>query len=227
MKLLLIEDDPLLGRSLQKGLREADYALDWARDGEEGWHLLRTGDYDGVVLDWMLPKIAGIEILKRHRAVGGQTPILLLTARDATADTITGLDTGADDYLIKPFEFSVLLARLRALVRRRYDKPASCIRVADLEVDLAKREARRDGHGISLTSREFALLELLALRANEVVSRSEIWNKVYESDDEGESNAIDVFISHLRRKIDAGHTPLLRTVRGQGYMLCGEGGEAP
>lgn len=222
MKLLLIEDDPLLGKSLQKGLREADYAVDWARDGEEGWHLLHTGDYDGVVLDWMLPKIAGIEILKRDRAAGGQTPILLLTARDATADTIAGLDAGADDYLIKPFEFSVLLARLRALVRRRYDKPASCIRIADLEVDLAKREVHRAGTSIALTPREFALLELLALHTNQVVSRAEIWSKVYESDDEGESNAIDVFISHLRRKIDAGHAPLLRTVRGRGYMLRSE-----
>lgn len=227
MKLLLVEDDPLLGGSLQKGLREADYAVDWARDGAEGWHFLRTGDYDGVVLDWMLPTLSGIEILRRHRAAGARTPVLMLTARDTSRDTVAGLDAGADDYLIKPFDFAVMLARLRALIRRRYEKTASTIRVADLEIDLARREARRAGERIALTPREFAFLELLALRANEVVSRSEIWNKVYETEDEGVSNAIDVFMSHLRRKIDNGRTPLLRTVRGQGYMLRVDACETP
>jgi DNA-binding response OmpR family regulator len=219
MKLLIVEDDHLLGRALRVGLREADYAVDWTQDGEEGWHLLRTGDYDGVILDWMLPKISGIDLLRRHRAAGGQTPILMLTARDNSADTVSGLDAGADDYLIKPFEFTVLLARLRALVRRRYAKASSMMRVADLEVDLARREARRGGAAIPLTAREFTLLELLALNAGRVVSRTEIWDKLYESQDEGTSNTVDVYISYLRRKIDRGRAPLIVTRRGQGYML--------
>jgi DNA-binding response OmpR family regulator len=144
---------------------------------------------------------------------------MMLTARDATADTVAGLDSGADDYLVKPFEFKVLLARVRALVRRRYDKPDSVLRVGDLEVDLTRREARRAGSLIPLTAREFGLLELLAFRANEVVSRSEIWGRLYDSDDDGTSNVVDVYISYLRRKIDRGRTPLIVTRRGEGYML--------
>ena len=222
MKLLLVEDDVLLGSSLARGLREADYAVDWSRDGEEGEHFLRTGDYDGVVLDWMLPKRTGIDILQRYRARGGACPVLMLTARDSSADAVRGLDGGADDYLIKPFDFSVLLARLRALVRRKYGKTAAVIRVADLEVDLAARQARRGGESIDLTPREFALLEILALHANELVTRTEIWNKLYDSDDEGMSNTIDVYISYVRRKIDRGREPLIITRRGHGYMLRGE-----
>jgi len=222
MKLLVVEDDQLLGRSLVKGLREADYVVDLAQSGDEGWHLLRTGDYDGVVLDWMLPVIPGIEILRRYRASGGQTPILLLTARDTSADIVRGLDGGADDYLVKPFDFGVLLARLRSLVRRGYGKPGPVIRVADLELDQAMREVRRGGEPIELTPREYMLLELLALRANQVVTRTEIWNKLYESDNEGMSNTVDVYISYLRRKVDRGRTPLIVTRRGHGYMLRGE-----
>ncbi|TWT41273.1 Transcriptional regulatory protein CusR [Phycisphaerae bacterium RAS1] len=222
MKLLVAEDDALLGRALLKGLREADYAVDWARDGDEAAHLLRTGDYDGVVLDWMLPRLSGLELLRRHRAAGGKTPVLMLTARDTSGDTVAGLDAGADDYLVKPFEFSVLLARLRALVRRRYDAASSVIRVADLEVDLARREVRRAGQPIALTAREFTLLELLALRVDHVVSRTEIWNKLYETDDPGTSNTVDVYIAYLRRKIDRGRRPLIVTRRGQGYMLRGD-----
>ncbi|HVP12672.1 MAG TPA: response regulator transcription factor [Phycisphaerae bacterium] len=222
MKLLLVEDDDLLGRSLLQGLREADYTVDWARDGEEGWHLLRTGDYDGVILDWMLPGLDGLSILHRHREAGEKTPILMLTARDATRDLVLGLDSGADDYLVKPFEFTELLARLRVLVRHRYAQPSSVIRVADLEVDLVRREVRRGRKLIALTAREFGLLELLALQANRVVSRAEIWDKLYETDEEGTSNVVDVYISYLRRKIDRGRRPLIITRRGQGYMLRGE-----
>jgi DNA-binding response OmpR family regulator len=219
VKLLLVEDDPLLGGALCKGLREADYAVDWARDGGDGWHLLHTGDYDCIILDWMLPKLSGIDVLRRHRAAGGHTPVLLLTARDAPGDAVAALDAGADDYVVKPFEFSVLLARLRALVRRRYEHDASVLRVADLEVDLARREARRAGRVIPLTPREFGLLELLTLRADHVVSRTEIWNKLYDSDDEGSSNTVDVYVSYLRKKIDRGRDSLIVTRRGQGYML--------
>jgi DNA-binding response OmpR family regulator len=222
MKLLLVEDDDLLGRSLLQGLREADYSVDWARDGEEGWYLLRTGDYDGVILDWMLPRLDGLSILHRHREAGGKTPILMLTARDATRDVVQGLDRGADDYLVKPFEFTELLARLRVLVRHHYAQTSSLIRLADLEIDLARREVRRGGKSIALTAREFGLLELLALHANRVVSRAEIWGKLYETDEEGTSNVVDVYISYLRRKIDRGRQPLIVTRRGEGYMLRGE-----
>lgn len=150
------------------------------------------------------------------------TPVLMLTARDATSDLVTGLDAGADDYLVKPFEFAELLARMRVLVRRRYAQGSSVIRVADLEVDLGRREARRGGQAIDLTAREFALLELLALRANQVVSRLEIWDKLYDTDVDGTSNVVDVYISYLRRKVDRGRSPLIVTRRRQGYMLQGE-----
>ncbi len=227
MKLLVVEDDQLLGRSIVKGLREADYAVDWTQSGDEGWHLLRSGEYDGVVLDWMLPGIPGIEVLRRHRAGGGRTPILLLTARDTSVDTVRGLDCGADDYLIKPFDFAVLLARLRSLVRRGYGRPGPIVRIADLELDQAKREVRRGGKPIDLTPREYTLLELLAMRANQVVTRAEIWNKLYESDNEGTSNTVDAYISYLRRKIDDGRPPLIVTRRGHGYMLRGEPCDPP
>jgi DNA-binding response OmpR family regulator len=222
MKLLVIEDDDLLGRALCQGLREAHYVLDWTRDGNEGWYLLRTGNYDGVILDWMLPGLSGTEILVRHRSAGGETPVLMLTAKDASRDTVQALDAGADDYLVKPFDFAVLLARLRALVRRAHAKPDSLIRVADLEVDLAAREVRRGGVEIPLTPREFSLLELLALHANQVVTRSEIWDKLYETNAETASNAVDVYISYLRRKIDRGRQPLIWTRRGHGYVLRAE-----
>jgi len=221
MKLLLVEDDELLGSALAQGLREAGYTLDWARDGEMGWYQLRTGDYDGVILDWMLPKLNGLELLRRRRRTNGLAPVLMLTARDSTTDLVTGLDTGADDYLVKPFEFAELLARVRVLLRHRYAHGSSVIRVADLEVDLARREARRAGKPIELTAREFSLLELLALRANQVVSRIDIWNKLYETNEDGTSNVVDVYISYLRRKIDRGRKPLIVTRRGQGYMLQG------
>jgi len=222
VKLLLVEDDALLGSALSKGLREAGYVLDWAQDGEVGRHLVQTGDYDGVILDWMLPRMNGLEVLRRHRREGGKTPVLMLTARDATSDRVSGLDHGADDYLVKPFEFAELLARIRVLLRHRYAQVSSVVRVSDLELDLGRREARRGGEPIDLTAREFALLELLALRANRVVPRVEIWNKLYESDDDGTSNVVDVYISYLRRKIDRGRSPLIVTRRGEGYMLRGE-----
>ena len=222
MKLLLVEDDDLLGSSLSQGLREAGYALDWARDGEHASRLLHGTPYDGVILDWMLPGLSGLEVLRRHRQRGGRIPVILLTARDATSDLVTGLDSGADDYLVKPFELAELLARVRVLLRHHYAQPSSIIRIADLAVDLGRREAQRGGEPIELTAREFALLELLALRANHVVSRLEIWEKLYESDEDRSSNVVDVYVSYLRKKIDRGRTPLIVTRRGEGYMLRGD-----
>jgi len=222
VKLLLVEDDELLGAALAQGLRENGYTLDWARDGQHAWRLLSGTSHDGVILDWMLPRLSGLEVLRGHRRAGGRTPVLMLTARDATRDVVEALDAGADDYLVKPFEFAELLARIRVLLRHGYAHPSSVIGVADLEVDLGRREARRGGEAIELTAREFALLELLALRANRVVSRLEIWEKLYETDEDRSSNVVDVYISYLRRKIDRGRTPLIVTRRGQGYMLRGE-----
>lgn len=222
VKLLLVEDDDLLGRSLAQGLRENGYALDWAREGPHAARLLRGSEYDGVILDWMLPGMDGLAILRDYRRRGGKTPVLMLTARDATRDVVAGLDTGADDYLIKPFDFAELLARVRLLMRHGYAQPSSIIRVADLEVDLGRRSASRGGKPIDLTAREFALLELLALRVNHVVTRLEIWEKLYETEDDRSSNVVDVYISYLRRKIDRGRVPLIITRRGEGYMLRGE-----
>lgn len=222
MKLLLVEDDALLGQALVQGLRENGYALDWAQDGPHAARLLAGGDYDGVILDWMLPGLDGLSILRHHRQRGGRAPVLMLTARDATADLVAALDGGADDYLVKPFEFAELLARVRVLLRHRYAQASSLIRVADLEVDLGLREARRGGESLDLTAREFALLELLALRANQVVSRLDIWEKLYDDEDDRTSNVVDVYISYLRRKIDRGRRPLIVTRRGEGYILRGE-----
>jgi len=219
MKLLLVEDDRLLGGALAQGLREHGYALDWSQDGLHAGRLLSSGDYDGVILDWMLPGISGPDLLARHRQRGRKTPVLMLTARDATRDVVSALDAGADDYLVKPFEFAELLARVRVLLRHRYAQSSSVIRVADLEVDLAAREARRGGEQLNLTAREFKLLELLALRVNRVVPRLEIWEKLYETEEDRTSNVVDVYISYLRRKIDRGRIPLILTRRGEGYML--------
>lgn len=227
MKLLLVEDDELLGRALAQGLRENGYTLDWAQDGPHAARLLTGAAYDGAILDWMLPGISGLELLRRHRQRGGRTPVLMLTARDATSDVVAGLDGGADDYLVKPFEFAELLVRVRVLLRHKYAQPSSVIRVADLEVDLALREARRGGETIPLTAREFKLLELLALRANHVVSRLEMWEKIYETDEDRTSNVVDVYISYLRRKIDRGRRPLIITRRGEGYILRGESCDHP
>ncbi|KAA0222126.1 MAG: response regulator transcription factor [Phycisphaerae bacterium] len=227
MKLLLVEDDALLGGSLMKGLRENGYALDWARDGLHADRLLRGSDYDGVILDWMLPGLDGLSVVRGLRRRGAKTPVLMLTARDATHDIVTALDGGADDYLVKPFEFAELLARIRVLLRHKYAQAASVIRTGDLEVDLGAREARRAGTLLNLTPREFKLLELLALRLNQVVPRLEIWEKLYETEDDRTSNVVDVYISYLRRKIDRGRAPLIITRRGEGYMLRGDPCDRP
>ncbi|HEV3025043.1 MAG TPA: response regulator transcription factor [Pirellulales bacterium] len=221
MKLLLVEDDALLGPSLVQGLRENGYTLDWAKEGGHARRLLEGSPYDGAIVDWMLPGLSGLELLKQHRHRGGRTPVLMLTARDATRDIVAGLDGGADDYLVKPFEFAELLARVRLLLRHGYAQPSSVIRVADLEIDIGLRQARRGGEPIDLTPREFALVELLAFRANQIVSRLEIWEKLYDTEEDRTSNVVDVYISYLRRKIDRGRTPLIITRRGEGYMLRG------
>ncbi len=220
MRVLLIEDYEPLRASVAQGLREAGFAVDTAVDGEEGWWQARTGEYDVIVLDLMLPGLDGLTILRRLREQGRQTHVLVLTARDALEDRVKGLNLGADDYLVKPFAFDELLARIRALIRRRYDVKSPVIHVGDLEIDTNARTVRRSGEAIELTAREYALLELLALKAGQLVSRTEIWEHLYELESTAQSNVVDVYVGYLRRKIERpGSPPLIHTRRGQGYLL--------
>jgi len=220
MKVLLVEDYVPLRKSVARGLQEAGFAVDATGDGEEGLWYARSGDYDVIVLDLMLPKVDGLTILRRLREREDPVPVLILTARDTVPDRVRGLDLGADDYLVKPFAFEEFLARVRALVRRKYETRSPSVQVGDLTVDTSRRTARRGGRTIELTPREYALLELLALRAGQVVSRTEIWEHLYDFAAEPGSNVIDVYIGHLRKRLEAGGRPrLIHTRRGLGYML--------
>ncbi len=223
MRLLIIEDYKPLREPLAKGLREAGFAVDATGDGEEGlWYALGN-DYDVIILDLMLPGVGGLEILKKLRAQGRQSHVLILTARDTLNDRVTGLDLGADDYLVKPFEFRELLARIRALVRRGYRQKNPLIEVQDLRIDLAGQKVWRGREEIPLTPREYALLEYLAMRAGQVVPRSDIWEHVYEFNSSTSSNVVDVYIGYLRKKLDPPDRPsLINTVRGRGYSLGAE-----
>ena len=223
MRVLVVEDYAVLRESLAKGLRDSGYAVDATGEGREGLWYAENHPYDAIVLDLMLPGMPGLELLRRLRATGNTTPVLVLTAKDAVADRVTGLDQGADDYMVKPFAFDELLARLRAVVRRRYAQVDPVLRIEDLELDTRARRVRRAGHVIALSAREYALLEYLAHRAGHTVSRTELWDHAYDEAAEPNSNVLDVHISHLRRKIDDGHaTKLIHTRRGQGYVLGDE-----
>ncbi len=220
MKILLIEDYAPLRESLQQGLSENGYAVDAAGDGEEGLWYASTGEYEVVVLDLRLPGMNGLEILRRLRAQKNKVHVLIVTAKDSVHDRVEGLDLGADDYLVKPFEFSELLARVRALVRRKYDQKEPVIRVADVEVDTSARAVRRSGRPVYLTVREYAILEILARKSGRVVSRETIMEGVYDFAAELSSNVIDVYIGRLRRKLEIeGGNNILHTKRGFGYML--------
>jgi DNA-binding response OmpR family regulator len=222
MRVLVVEDYAPLARSIQQGLREAGYAVDGAADGDEGLTLAESTPYDGIVLDLMLPKVDGLTLLARLRAGGHRAGVLILTARDAVPDRVKGLDGGADDYLLKPFAFEELLARLRAVIRRRYPCPDSTVRVADLEIDTVARRVRRAGETIELSGREYSLLEYLARRTGQVVTRAEIWDHLYDFAADPASNVVDVYVGYLRRKIDQAHArKLLKTHRGLGYSLDG------
>jgi len=221
MRVLLIEDYAPLRKSVSQGLREAGFAVDAAADGAEGFWYARSNPYDVIILDLMLPQMDGLTILRRLRDAGNPAHILILTARDAVSDRVRGLELGADDYLVKPFAFAELLARVRALIRRRYDAKSPVLRVGDLEIDTAARVVRRAGRTIKLTAREYALLEFLALRAGQVVSRTDIWEHIYEFDSSAQSNVVDVYIGYLRRKLEQPGLPrLIHTRRGQGYVLA-------
>nr|NIP25927.1 response regulator transcription factor [Phycisphaerae bacterium]NIR67437.1 response regulator transcription factor [candidate division Zixibacteria bacterium]NIP50992.1 response regulator transcription factor [Phycisphaerae bacterium]NIS52724.1 response regulator transcription factor [Phycisphaerae bacterium]NIU10161.1 response regulator transcription factor [Phycisphaerae bacterium] len=203
-----------------KGLREAGFAVDTTGDGQEGLWYAMGNDYDVIILDLMLPGIDGLKILKELRAKGRQSHVLILTAKDTLQDRITGLDHGADDYLVKPFEFRELLARVRALLRRSYRKKNPQIKIKDLRIDLTTQRVWRGKQEITLTSREYALLEYLAMRAGEPVSRTDIWEHVYEFNSAASSNVVDVYIGYIRKKIERTEKPpLIHTIRGRGYLL--------
>jgi len=223
MRVLVIEDYPPLQKAVAKGLREAGYAVDVTGDGEEGLWYATSNEYDVVVLDLMLPKMDGMTILKRLRAAGRACHVLILTAKDTLADRVHGLDAGADDYLVKPFAFEELLARVRALARRAYCIKNPRLEVGDLRIETPTQRVWRGKEEVRLTPREYALLEYLAMRAGQVVSRTDIWEHVYEFNSEADSNVVDVYIGYLRKKLERpGRPPLIRTVRGRGYAL-GEG----
>ena len=223
MRVLLIEDHKPLVRALKQGLEEEGFAVDTATDGEEGGYKAETANYDVIVLDLMLPKEDGLSLLQRWRRAGLKTHVLVLTARGGIEDKVRGLDLGADDYLTKPFELEELLARLRALIRRGHQVKDPILRVLDLEIDTSARTVKRGGQTIHLTPREYALLEFLAFHRGRVVSRSMIWEHLYDEHDENTSNVVDVYSRYLRNKIDKGYEPpLIMTRWGEGYLLRGD-----
>src|SRR5436853_7938876 len=220
MRLLLIEDHKPLVRALKQGLEEEGFAVDTALDGEEGGYKAQTANYDVIILDLMLPKEDGLSLLQRWRRAGLTTHVLVLTARSGMEDKVRGLDLGADDYLTKPFQWEELLARLRALIRRGHQVKDPILRVYDLEIDTGARTVKRAGQPIHLTPREFALLQFLAFHRGKVVTRTMIWEHLYDECDENTSNVVDVYIRYLRTKIDKGFDmPLILTRWGEGYML--------
>ncbi|MBL8478042.1 MAG: heavy metal response regulator transcription factor [Sterolibacteriaceae bacterium] len=220
MRLLIVEDEPKTGDYLRQGLTEAGFVVDLARSGPDGLHLAQTGDYDLAILDVMLPGLDGWQLLTRLREQGRDLPVLFLTARDDVADRVRGLELGADDYLVKPFAFSELLARLRTLMRRGKAKDAELLTLADLELDPLRRRAVRGGQRIDLTAKEFALLALLLRRQGEVLSRALIASQVWDMNFDSDTNVVDVAIKRLRAKVDEPFAErLIHTVRGMGYVL--------
>ena len=215
MRVLAVEDEPDLLSSLMKALREDGYAVDGAPDGEEGLYKAESYDYDAIVLDIMLPGIDGWEVLRRLRKTK-KTPVLMLTARDAVRDRVRGLDTGADDYLVKPFELAELLARLRALIRRSASQAQPRLEIGDVVIDTAARTVSRQGQEVILTAREYALLEFLALHRGKLVTRTMLYDHLFDENDDTLSNLLDVHVSNLRKKL--GHD-FITTRRGHGYCI--------
>lgn len=220
MRILVIEDEKKVARFIQKGLEEEGYAVDLAMDGEEGLAMAMDPVHDLIILDIALPKMDGLRVLKKLREKKMGTPVLLLTVRATIEDKVLGLDCGADDYLTKPFAFQELLARMRALLRRKAEAAPPVLQVEDLILDPARRLVTRGGENIDLTSKEFALLEYLMRNTGRVLSRAMISEHVWDYDFDTETNVIDVYVNYLRKKIDSGRgTKLIQTVRGSGYVL--------
>ena len=220
MKVLVVEDSERLSRSLKVGLSKAGFTVDAAQDGRDGLDMAETYDYDAIVLDMMLPGMPGLDILSRLRQGGSNAHVLILSARDRVEDRIAGLDAGADDYLIKPFSFDELCARLQALVRRNYGAKNPVLTVGPLEIDTANRLVTRRGSAIHLTPSEYALLEYLAYHAGRVVTQAQLAERLYRSDADVSSNVIEVIVSGLRKKIHAdGELPIIKTRRGFGYYV--------
>ena len=215
MKILVIEDEPRLLRSLSQALREEGYAVDTAEAGDEGLFKAESADYDTIVLDVMLPQLDGWQVLERLRR-SRRTPVLMLTARDTARDRVRGLDTGADDYLVKPFDLSELLARIRALIRRSAGQAQSTLDIRDITIDTRARTVTRAGQPVTLTAREYAILEYLALHRGEVVTRTALYEHLFEEDDITLSNLVDVHVFSIRRKLGS---DLIATRRGHGYCV--------
>jgi two-component system copper resistance phosphate regulon response regulator CusR len=220
IRILVIEDEPPIADFLVRGLREEGFTVEHAADGEAGWHALQGGPWDLVLLDWWLPGPDGLTLLRRFRAAGHDAPVLFLTARDAVSDRVRGLDAGADDYLCKPFAFDELLARVRALARRR-GGGSTVLSYADVRVDLATQRAERAGRPLELTAKEQALLVFFLRHPGEVLSRTRIYDHVWDERYDGLSNTLEVHVMELRRKLEAHGPRLIHTRRGRGYVLEG------
>lgn len=220
MRILIAEDEQDLNRLICMKLKSSGYVVDSALDGEEALDFLEMADYDAVILDINMPKADGLEVLRRFRAAGKSTPVLFLTARDSIDDRVLGLDSGANDYLVKPFSFEELTARLRAMTRQSFGKVSNVLTVGDLSLDIASHRVERGGKEITLSAKEYALLQYLMQNAGIVLSREKIENHIWNFDYEGGTNVVDVYVSYLRKKIDGGQdVKLIRTVRGAGYVI--------
>lgn len=223
MKILIIEDEKRMAGILKKGLEEQTFIVDVAHDGEEGLYMAENYPYDAILLDIMLPIMDGLTILNELRSKGRDVPVLLITARGEIESRIKGLNFGADDYIVKPFDFSELLARLRSVIRRSKGKTSPVIAIHNLTIDTNSRNVRRSGREIALSATEYNLLEYLALNSGRVISRSELTEHMYDTDFDRDSNVIDVYVNYLRNKLDKGFDrQLIHTVRGAGYLLKGE-----
>jgi two-component system, OmpR family, response regulator QseB len=220
MRLLLVEDDSMIGAAAQQGLRQEGHTVDWVRDGREAEAAVAATPYELVLLDLGLPRRDGLSVLRGWRTKGVEVPVVVITARDAVADRVAGLDAGADDYLVKPFDLDELSARIRAVARRRAGRGSAAIRVGDLEIDTAARRVTQKGQEVQLSAREYALLEALADRPGAYLTRAQLEERLYGWDEEIASNAVEVHIHALRRKLGA---ETIRNVRGLGYTLAGEG----
>jgi DNA-binding response OmpR family regulator len=220
VRILVVEDEIPLATALRRGLEDELYAVDVVHDGEEALWAGRSGSYDAVILDLMLPRLSGLEVCRRLRAEGSTVPVLVLTARDATVDVVEGLDAGANDYLKKPFAFEELLARVRALLRATTSARGIVIEIGDVRIDTAAHRVSRGGADIEMTAKEYQLLEYLAVHRGEVVSKSRLADALWPLDCEPDSNAIEVHVARVRRKVDEGRDgTLIRTVRGAGYVV--------